>query len=289
MAMLIDYAERFVIDHRHGSWRHQLGPNNRSARTLLDGKPDLYHALQASLLTELPLGSSMAARLIEGKAQSPTASSVAQAVTVTELIERIEQLALGRDRVVIGLVGPPGAGKSTLAAALVGRLGARAALLGMDGFHLGQRELERLGRADRKGAPDTFDVLGYLELLRRIRSRPEVDHFVPVFDRHLDEPIAANGCVPAGVPIVITEGNYLLLQDNAWREVVDQLDESWFIEPDDTRRLDRLTRRHVDHGRTPAQAAEWVARVDEANTRRIVGGAARADLSLSDWTDEDSP
>ncbi len=214
-----------------------------------------------------------------------TGSSAAAAVTVTELIGRIEHLAADRDRVLIGLVGPPGSGKSTLAAALAERLGERAALLGMDGFHLGQRELERLGRADRKGAPDTFDALGYLELLRRVRSHTDLDHFVPVFDRRLEEPIAANGCVRAGVPIVITEGNYLLLDDDAWRAVADQLDECWFLEPDDTLRLDRLIQRHVDHGRTPAEAAEWVARVDEANTRMIMAGAARTDLRLATWTD----
>ncbi|WP_152361609.1 nucleoside/nucleotide kinase family protein [Microlunatus speluncae] len=206
-------------------------------------------------------------------------------LTLTELVQRIDRLAAGRERVLIGLAGPPGSGKSTLSAALNNRLGDRAALLGMDGFHLGQRELERLGRADRKGAPDTFDAGGYLALLQRVRGRTDVDHFVPVFDRQLEEPIAANACVRAGVPIVITEGNYLLLDDPAWHEVAGQLDECWFLEPDDTLRLDRLTRRHVDHGRTPEAAAEWVARVDESNTKLIMAGATRATLRLPTWSD----
>lgn len=205
--------------------------------------------------------------------------------TEDELLRRIEKLADGRDRVMIGICGPPGAGKSTLATSLVERLDDHGALVGMDGFHLGQRELARLGRADRKGAPDTFDAVGYIALLERIRSRPDVDHFVPVFDRHLEEPIAANACVCRGVPVVITEGNYLLLDDTAWHGVADQLDECWFLEPDHEVRLDRLTRRHVDHGRTQEAAAEWVERVDEANAKLIMASATRADLIIESWTD----
>ncbi|MFC7620830.1 nucleoside/nucleotide kinase family protein [Microlunatus sp. GCM10028923] len=285
--LFLDYADRHLIDHDHGSWHHELDPGNRPSATMWSGKPDLYHALQAALLTELPLAPSLLQRLaLASPPQGALSLSKGQApiTTVDSLITRIESLAATRDRVIIGLVGAPGSGKSTLAAALLDRLGDRAAILGMDGFHLGQRELERLGRADRKGAPDTFDALGYRELLRRVRSRTDVDHFVPVFDRHLEEPIAANGVVLAGVPIVITEGNYLLLEDPAWRDVATELDECWYLEPDEDLRLDRLTQRHVDHGRTPAEAAEWVARVDQANAKLIMESADRATLRIPAWT-----
>jgi len=287
LRVLIDYARRHLIDRDHGSWHHELDPDNRPGRTMWDGKPDLYHALQASLITELPLAPSLVARLrAAGHDQHDrTGGDVPERTTLEELLRRIEKLAADRDRVVIGIAGPPGAGKSTLAAVLTERLGERAALVGMDGFHLGQRQLERLGRAERKGAPDTFDALGYVALLRRIRERTDVDHFVPVFDRHLEEPIAAAGCVPRDVPVVITEGNYLLLDDPAWRDVAGQLDECWFVAPDPELRLQRLTRRHVEHGRSPEAAVEWVERVDEANARVIMRSAPRADLIIETWTD----
>lgn len=286
LALLLDYADRHLIDHDQGSWHHELDPDNRPSATMWSGKPDVYHALQAALLTELPLAPSLTQRLALASppAPAPSLSKDLAPLTLDSLITRIESLAATRDRVIIGLVGAPGSGKSTLAAALLDRLGDRAAILGMDGFHLGQRELVRLGRADRKGAPDTFDALGYLELLRRVRSRTDLDHFVPVFDRHLEEPIAANGCVRSGVPIVITEGNYLLLDDPAWHDVAAELDEGWYLEPDEDLRLDRLTQRHVDHGRTPAEAADWVARVDQANAKLIMESADRADLRIPSWT-----
>lgn len=198
------------------------------------------------------------------------------------LLDRIADLRgrAGDARVLVGVVGSPGSGKSTLCAALVAALGTDAVLVPMDGFHLAQAELDRLGRADRKGAPDTFDAGGYLHLLRRLRAREEDVVYAPEFHRDLEEAVAGSVAVPREVPVVVTEGNYLLLDDPAWTPVRAELDEAWFVAPDEALRLERLLARHVAHGRTPDEAHEWVMRNDEANARLVAESAARADLVL---------
>ncbi|MFD0266502.1 nucleoside/nucleotide kinase family protein [Streptomyces sp. NPDC127106] len=192
---------------------------------------------------------------------------------------RARRLAEAGGRRILGIAGAPGAGKSTLAAHLAGALGpGLAAVVPMDGFHLAQAELVRLGRADRKGAPDTFDAAGYAALLRRLRDGgPEVV-YAPAFDRALEEPVAGSIPVGPGVPLVITEGNYLLYEAGPWAAVRPLLDEVWFLAPDDGLRVRRLVDRHVRHGKEEAYAREWVARSDEANARLIAPGRSRADL-----------
>ncbi|MFJ6462712.1 nucleoside/nucleotide kinase family protein [Streptomyces sp. NPDC091387] len=198
---------------------------------------------------------------------------------LTGLTARARRLALAGKRRVLGIAGPPGAGKSTLAGRLADALGPLAVLVPMDGFHLAQAELERLGRADRKGAPDTFDAAGYAALLRRLRApEPGTVVYAPAFDRALEQPVA--GSVPVGpdVPLVITEGNYLLHGEDGWAPVRALLDEAWYLELDQDVRMSRLVDRHVRFGKPRPYAERWVAGSDEANARLVAPGRDRADL-----------
>ncbi|WP_256106749.1 nucleoside/nucleotide kinase family protein [Streptomyces sp. ODS05-4] len=195
------------------------------------------------------------------------------------LVARARRLAVPGRRTILGIAGPPGAGKSTLAARLVEELDGLAVLVPMDGFHLAGAELERLGRAGRKGAPDTFDAAGYTALLARLRAAdPAVTVYAPAFDRALEEPVAGSVAVAPGVPLVITEGNYLLHEEGPWAGVRPLLDEVWYLDADHRTRLARLVARHVRHGRQPAAAERWVRESDEANARLVAAGRDRADL-----------
>ena len=203
-----------------------------------------------------------------------------------DLIARLERLSEATPgRVVVGIAGKPGAGKSRLALALVRRLagaddwrGTRAAYLPMDGFHLANAELVRLGRRDRKGAPDTFDGAGYAALLARVAAGQTV--WAPAFDRALEEPVAQSLPITAATRIVITEGNYLLVPEHPWSDARSVLVECWYVHVDDATRLERLVARHVEFGKTPAAARAWVQRSDEVNAALVAAGAGSADLTV---------
>ncbi|MEE1651454.1 nucleoside/nucleotide kinase family protein [Brachybacterium sp. J144] len=193
-----------------------------------------------------------------------------------------EALRSGSRR-LLGLAGAPGAGKSTLAARLVAALGEQAVLVPMDGFHLADVALERLGRRDRKGAPDTFDAAGYVALLQRLRSARPQDPpvWAPMFERDLEQPLAGALEVPAAVPLVITEGNYLLLDEGPFAQVRGLLDACWFVEVDEELRHERLIARHEQFGKPPAAARDWALGPDEANARRVAATRCRADAVVA--------
>ncbi|MDV6374993.1 nucleoside/nucleotide kinase family protein [Deinococcus arenicola] len=223
--------------------------------------------------------------MIAPQPDSPLQPALPESIqaTLEELVERARGLLISGEmgpgqRRILGIVGAPGAGKSTLCTALVTSLGDQAVLVGMDGFHLANAELERLGRRDRKGAPDTFDAGGYAALLARLRSRKDQLVYAPTFDRQLEESIGSAIAIPAGPPLIITEGNYLLLRDGDWAQVRPQLDETWFLDLPERVRLDRLTARHVAFGKAPAEAEGWVAAVDGPNADIINATRAHADL-----------
>jgi pantothenate kinase len=198
--------------------------------------------------------------------------------TLAELVVRARAMIIDGERRILGIAGAPGAGKSTLCAALLEALGGDAALVGMDGFHLANAELERLGRRGRKGAPDTFDVDGYAALLARLRLVKDRTVYAPTFDRQLEESIGSAISVPAGTPLILTEGNYLLLEDGIWDQVRSQLDAVWFLDLPEDVRLARLVARHVAFGKAPAEAQRWVGAVDGPNAATINLTRPRADL-----------
>lgn len=241
--------------------------------------------------------------------------SMTRATALADLVGRVHRIADSRpgQRVLIGIAGAPGSGKSTLAEALVtalvadppggggpaagtpGRaatdewhpdatrawIGSAVAHVPMDGFHLADVELARLGRAGRKGAPDTFDAGGYLALLRRLRTATATV-WAPAFDRDIEQPVA--GSIPIGpaVRVIITEGNYLLLDQPEWAEVATLLDEVWFCDPDPRLRISRLVARHERFGKAAEQAVAWATGPDESNALLVAATRARADLVITD-------
>jgi pantothenate kinase len=199
---------------------------------------------------------------------------------------RANELIRRSGRALLGLVGPPGAGKSTLAAVLQAEFASVAQVVPMDGFHLANVELERLGRRARKGAPDTFDSAGYVALLRRLLAQSDDEIvYAPEFRREIEEPIANAIPLFARTQLVITEGNYLLLDDEPWTQVRSLLDEIWYVDVDESARVHRLTKRHEQFGRSAEEAAAWVAQTDEPNARLIAASRDRASF-LFRWDDE---
>jgi pantothenate kinase len=193
-------------------------------------------------------------------------------LTFDQALSRVrDHLNNANSRIIIGIVGKPGAGKSTLSSFLIENLPRESVVLvPMDGYHLSNKELDSLGRRDRKGAPDTFDSFGYAALLQRIATTDENVYF-PVFHREIEESIAAEGVVTAKSRIILTEGNYLLHSQDGWKNVASILTESWYVEVDDVLRLERLVDRHHFYGKERQAAHDWAHGTDENNARLVEG------------------
>jgi pantothenate kinase len=200
---------------------------------------------------------------------------------IAGLVERARRLAASDRRRILGICGAPGAGKSSLAGALLGALGSAAALVPMDGFHLANSELVRLGRRDRKGAIDTFDGAGYVALLRRLRAADEPVVYAPEFRREIEEAIAGAIAISRDVPLVITEGNYLLVDAEPWNALSTLLDQIWYLEPDEGVRQERLIARHMAFGKPPALARSWSLGPDQRNAELIAATRTAADLIIT--------
>lgn len=203
-----------------------------------------------------------------------------QQATLDQLVQWAKALVVPGERRILGLTGAPAAGKSTVAEQLVAALGPdTAVLVPMDGFHLANEVLIDLGRRDRKGAHDTFDDGGYARLIATLRAQRigEPVVYAPRFHREIEESIASSIPVHSTVPLVVTEGNYLLLDRDAWPTARACIDEVWFLALDTDVRHDRLRRRHEAFGKSPEDAARWALGPDERNAQLIESTAGRAD------------
>jgi len=203
----------------------------------------------------------------------------APTLSFSEALERAQFLLENSDRrILIGIIGKPGSGKSQLSSYLIEHLPSDSTcLVPMDGYHLSNKVLAELGRSNRKGAPDTFDADGYAALLERIRTS-SADIYFPVFHRKIEESIAAEGVVTHKTKLVITEGNYLLYDEGGWREVASLLTESWYVDVDDALRLERLVDRHHFYGKDWQAAIDWAHGTDEKNAQLVESTKSRADF-----------
>ena len=206
--------------------------------------------------------------------------------SIDEIVELIDFLKPAR-RIIVGITGPPGAGKSTIGESVVERIGERistaagplrptAMLLGLDGFHLPQARLVELGRRDRMGAADTFDVDAFVDTLTNLRFSGAAV-LAPGFDREIEESVPDAIAVPPEKRVLVVEGNYLLHDAGGWERVAPLLDLTFFVQLDRDIRLQRLVKRHVRFGKSPDAAAAWANGPDEANARLIEASSGRAD------------
>jgi pantothenate kinase len=199
-------------------------------------------------------------------------------MTSAQLAATIRAKAQAQGRFLTALAGPPGAGKSTLAAELVAALGQGAKAVPMDGFHYDDAVLIARGARARKGAPDTFDVAGFRHLLTRLRTEDEVA--IPLFDRDLEISRAGADIVGPQDRILIVEGNYLLLNEAPWPDLAPLFDLTIWIDVPEAELDRRLLARWAHYGKTPVEARAWIDGNDMPNIRRVVAGSRPADLMI---------
>jgi pantothenate kinase len=205
-----------------------------------------------------------------------------KSITREDAIARVSALLDSPDRFVLGVIGKPGVGKSTFTQFLSEHVVTDLmAILPMDGFHMSNEKLIELGRHDRKGAPDTFEVDDFASSLADVRDGYGSDIRFPIFKREIEASIPNAGLIPAHAKLVVVEGNYLLHDALGWEKIGDYLDEIWFLDVDDELRMQRLIARHVQFGKTPEAANEWSRGPDEVNARLIEQSRSRARFTLT--------
>lgn len=202
---------------------------------------------------------------------------------VDQALSRVNEITnQSTKRVIIGVVGKPGAGKSTLTSYLIDNLPKNSvSLVPMDGYHLSNDQLARTGLADKKGAFNTFDAGGYISLLKRINNEFDKDIYFPIFHREIEESYSADGVVPAKTKLILTEGNYLLFDQFGWEKVLPELTETWYINIDDQLRVDRLVKRHQFYGKDKESAIAWATGSDEDNAKIVEASSYRADVVIN--------
>jgi pantothenate kinase len=259
-----------------GGDRLECRAGGRDRDAFFDAHADVSGgALDESLLCEIAARSRNRSPSVAPSTHRRDATDV-ESVALDELVADARELIVAGERRLLGITGAPGSGKSTLAEALVDALGNQAALVGLDGFHLSNSELRRLDRLDRKGAPDTFDAAGYVNLLQRLRVRNDVVVYAPRFDRGIEESLACAVPVADDVPLIVTEGNYLLVDGPDWGRVAGLLDACWYLDLDEDMRLARLMKRHVSYGRSTEEAHEHTYGSDQRNAELIAGSRHRS-------------
>ena len=199
-------------------------------------------------------------------------------MSINLLFEQIQSLLQDLNpRSLSGIVGKPGAGKSTVVSEIEKRFDpSQVSVIPMDGYHLSNEELISLNRRDRKGAPDTFDTQSFISLITKVKNSPDLEHRFPIFHREIEASKADEGFVQSGVKVIVVEGNYLFSEEHNWQGVFPLLDHTWFIEIADEVRIQRLIARHIRYGKTPEDAENWSRGSDEANARFIELTAHRA-------------